>query len=34
MSLKLVKVSAVAVIVTVVVVSLPDIKRYLRLRAM
>jgi hypothetical protein len=32
--LKLIKLGVVAGIVAVVVVSLPDIKRYLRLRAM
>lgn len=32
--LKLIKLSVVAGIVAVVVVSLPDIKRYIRLRAM
>jgi hypothetical protein len=32
--LKLIKLSVVAGIVAVVVVSLPDIKRYLRLRSM
>jgi hypothetical protein len=31
---KLIKVSVVAGVVTVVVVSLPDIKRYLKLRSM
>jgi hypothetical protein len=31
---KLIKVSVVAGVVTVVVVALPDIKRYLRLRSM
>jgi hypothetical protein len=31
---KLVKVSVLAGVVTVVVVSLPDIKRYLKLRSM
>ena len=31
---KLIKLSVVAGVVTVVVVSLPDIKRYLKLRAM
>jgi hypothetical protein len=34
MMLKLIKLSVVAGIVAVVVVSLPDIKRYIRLRAM
>jgi hypothetical protein len=34
MMLKLIKLSVVAGIVAVVVVSLPDIKRYLRLRSM
>jgi hypothetical protein len=32
--LKLIKLSVVAGVVAVVVVSLPDIKRYLRLRSM
>jgi len=31
---KLIKLSIVAGVVTVIVVSLPDIKRYLKLRAM
>jgi hypothetical protein len=31
---KLIKLSVVAGVVTVIVVSLPDIKRYLKLRAM
>jgi hypothetical protein len=34
MMLKLIKLSVVAGIVAVVVLSLPDIKRYIRLRAM
>jgi hypothetical protein len=34
MMLKLIKLSVVAGIVAVVVVSLPDIKRYVRLRSM
>ena len=34
MGLTFIKLSVVAVAVAVVVVSLPDIKRYLRLRAM
>jgi hypothetical protein len=34
MMLKLIKLSVVVGIVAVVVVSLPDIKRYLRLRSM
>jgi hypothetical protein len=34
MMLKLIKLSVVAGIVAVVVVSLPDIKRYIRLRSM
>ena len=34
MTLKLIKLTVVAGIVAVVVVSLPDIKRYIRLRSM